>query len=124
MKTLISVKKDLKTFDDYVKYYNDLDAIGLVEGMVKMQKVYRDQGLDMFKDAVSLPRLAQKEIFRSLNEDYFTTFSEKHSHIFKELRNGIVGGPSIVFTRYMLQLRRFNKKNKPGTSSSGSVPGC
>ena len=93
-------EQNMKNFGDFVKYYNDLDVIGLVEGIQKMQKVYIDQKLDMFKDAVSLPKLAQKQIFRSLKEDYFTLFSKKHSHIYKELRSGIVGGPSIVFTRY------------------------
>ena len=51
-------KQGMKTFGYFVKYYNELDIIGLVEGIGKMQKVYRDRGLNMFKYAVSLPRLA------------------------------------------------------------------
>ena len=92
-------EQGMKTFGDFVKYYNNHDVIGMVEGIEKMQKVYRDQRLDMFKDAVSLPRLTQKQIFRPLGDNYFTTFSKKHDYIYKELREGIVGGPSIVFTR-------------------------
>ena len=72
----------MKKSGDFLKYHNDLDVIGLVEGIDKMQKDYSDQGLDMFKDAVSLPKLAQKQIFRSLKDDYFTTFSKKYSYIY------------------------------------------
>ena len=46
------------------------------------------------------PDPLKRHIFRPLKDDYFTTFSKRHSHIFKELRGGIVGGPSIVFNRY------------------------
>ena len=91
----------MQNFSDFVKYYNDLDVCGLVTGIEKMIQIYHKQGLNMFKDAVSLPKLTQKQIFRPLKEDYFTTFSEKHGYIYKELRKGIIGGPSIVFTRWM-----------------------
>ena len=46
-------EQGMKTFGDYGNYYNDWDAISLVEGIAKMQKFYHDQGLNMFKDAVS-----------------------------------------------------------------------
>ena len=53
------------------------------------------------KDGVSLPGLTQKQIFKALQEDqYFTTFSEKHNYIYKALQDGIVGGASLVFDRY------------------------
>ena len=77
-----------------------------------MLKVYQSQGLNVFKDSVSLPRLTQKQIFGALKEDeYFTTFHKDHSHIYKQLRDGIVGGPSIVFNRYQ---ERDVTKIRPG----------
>ena len=91
----------MQNFGDFVKYYNDLDVLGLVEGIVKMNRVYQEEGLNMFKDAVSLPKLTQKLIFGPLDEEnYFTVFSKKHDYIYKELRAGIVGGPSIIFNRW------------------------
>ena len=94
-------EQNMKTFGDYVRYYNDLDVTGLVEGIVKMSEIFRKQKLDIFKDGVSLPRLTQKQIFKALKKgQYFTTFSKKHSHIYKTVRDGIVGGASIVFDRY------------------------
>ena len=55
---------------------------------------------DMFKKCVSLLGLVQRYLFRNLGEDYFTNFSKEHAYIYRELKRGIVGGPSIVFCRY------------------------
>ena len=99
----LSEYKRLKmtNFGDYVKLYNNLDVVGMVEGVDKMATIYQDHSLCMLKDAVSLPRLSQKIIFRSLEkDDYFVSFGKQHKYIFQELREKIVGGPSIIFTRY------------------------
>ena len=91
---------DMKCFGDYVKYYNNLDVTGLVEGIEKMITIKISDGLDMFKDSVSLPGLTQRYLFRHLGDDYFTIFSDEHKHIYKEMKAGVVGGPSLVFCRY------------------------
>ena len=92
--------QNMQNFGDFVRYYNDLDVIGLVQGIEKLSKIYFDQGFNMFKDAVSLPKLTQKLIFKPLKEDYFTTFSNQHDYIYQDLRKHVVGGPSIIFTRW------------------------
>ena len=79
-------EQNMKNFGDWVAYYNNLDVSGLVEEIVKMSKIYQDQGLNMFKDAVSLPKLTQKLIFCPSKEDYFTTFSKKHAHIYHQVK--------------------------------------
>lgn len=88
----------MTTFADYVQYYNDHDVKGLVEGLVKMIKIENKIGLDIFKDSVSLPGLTQRYLM-SKNSEYFTKFAEEHKHIYKELKNGITGGPSIIMHR-------------------------
>ena len=103
-------EQGMQNLGDFIEYYNNLDVSGLVEGIEKMMEIYRNQGLNMFKDAVSLPKLTQKQIFRPLKEDYFTTFSEKHQHIYKQLREGIVGGPSVVYTRWAEKGRKIKGK--------------
>ncbi len=45
---------------DYLKFYNNCDVIPMVEAIQKMFDFYRAKGLDMFKDAISLPGLAYK----------------------------------------------------------------
>ena len=93
-------EKKMERFGDYVAYYNNLDVSGMVEGIEKMIKVKISDQMDMFKDSVSLPGLTQRFLFRQLGEDYFTIFGEKHKHLYKEMKESVVGGPSIIFCRY------------------------
>ena len=91
----------MKTFGDFVKYYNDLDVIGFVEAVEKVIANERENGLDIFKESISLPGLTQRYLFKNLaKDDYFVGFGEEHKHLYKMLRENIVGGPSIIFHRY------------------------
>ena len=94
--------ENMKTFADYVKFYNNHDVLGFVQGLEKFLAIENEQGLDVFKESVSLASLTHKYLQRNLEEDdYFTGISEQHSHIYKDLRTlGITGGPSIIFHRY------------------------
>ena len=60
---------------------------------------YRDKGLDMFKDAISLPGLAYKMLL-TCTEEKFSLFKEEDKELFYLLKNNIVGGPSIIFHRH------------------------
>jgi len=50
----------MKTMKDFLRWYNNCDVIPMVEALDKMFDFYRAKGLDMFKDAISLPGLAYK----------------------------------------------------------------
>ena len=95
-------EQGMKTFADYLKYYNDRDVIGLVEGIEKMSEIKFEQGLDIFKESVSLASLTQIYLQRKLGKnDYFCGIAAEHKHIYKDLKHlGIVGGASILFHRY------------------------
>jgi hypothetical protein len=41
-------EQHMKSFADYICYYNNADVIGFVEAVNKMLKDYVDRGLDMF----------------------------------------------------------------------------
>ena len=57
--------------------------------------------LDMLKDAMSIPGLTLRYLFKNMPPDvYFSLFSEKHNDLHTLLREQMVGGPSIVFSRY------------------------
>ena len=105
-------KRNMTTFSDYIKYYNDADVIGCVEAIKKMLKDKKEKGLDMFKISVSLPGLTQRYLFNNIGDDYFVAFGQEHKHIEEELRNGITGGPSIIFHRYHEQFKTLIKAIK------------
>ena len=79
-------EQGMNTFRDYVRYYNNLDVTGLVEGIEKMIEIKISDRLNMFKDAVTLPGLTQKYLFRNLGDDYFTTFGDEHKHVYAEMK--------------------------------------
>ena len=103
----------MKTFADYIRYYNNADVIGFVEAVDKILKNNIDRGLDMFKISVSLPGLTQRYIFNRIKDDtYFVGFGKEHKSYAKEMRDSILGGPSIIFHRWHERLKTLIKKIK------------
>ena len=68
-----------------------------------MLEIERKNGLDLFKESISLPGITQRYLFKNLKKDYFVGIGREHSHIYKNLREfGIIGGPSIIFHRMQI----------------------
>ena len=53
-------QQNMKSFADYVRYYNDADVTGMIEAIEKMAETERANGLDFFKESISLPGLTQR----------------------------------------------------------------
>jgi len=45
----------MKTFGDWLRHYNNLDVGPFIEALEKMKAFYGERGIDICKDAVSLP---------------------------------------------------------------------
>ena len=59
----------------------------MIEGIENLIAIENEQGLDVFKESVSLASLTQKYLQRNLSDsDYFTGISEQHKHIHKDLK--------------------------------------
>ena len=105
---------NMKTFKDFLEWYNNLDVIPFVEAIEKMKVFYKNKNLDLFKDGVSLPGLVLKYLINS-TKDKFYLFNEKdniddretRNNLFYLLKDSIVGGPSIIFTRYHEAFKTF-----------------
>ena len=50
-----SGERGMKTFADWLKYHNNLDVGPFLGALESMQGFYTRLGIDIFKDAVSLP---------------------------------------------------------------------
>ena len=48
-------ERGMKTFGDWLEYYNNLDVTPFLETLERMKEFYTKIGVDIFKDAVSLP---------------------------------------------------------------------
>ena len=93
-------ENNMLTIRDLLSWYNLLDVnpllIAVQRQFTKFKTTFR---MDMFKQAVTLPGLSLRYAF-STTDAKFEYFGDKHSDIHRELRNNIVGGPSIIFTRF------------------------
>ena len=90
----------MQTFGDWLEYYNNLDVTPFLETLKKMKRFYTKLGIDIFKDAVSLPGVSIKYILRgTLRGRNPPELYAPGAEAYEMLKEAVVGGPSLVFTR-------------------------
>ena len=89
----------MRTFADWLRYYNDLDVAPGLEALQKMRAFYTEKGIDLLKDAVSIPGVSLHYLLRGSIERGAELYSPG-KEAYEMLKGAVVGGPSIVFTRY------------------------
>ena len=93
-------ERGMKTFGDCLEYYNNLDATPFLETFEKMKAYYTKLGVDIFKDAVSLPGVSMQYILRvTLRRRNAPELYTPGKEAYDMLKAAVVGGPSLVFTR-------------------------
>ena len=92
-------EKGMRTFRDWLEYYNNLDVAPGLEALEKMRGFYFSKGIDILKDAVSLPGVSLHYLLRGA-VDRGEVFWSPSSEAYELLKKGMVGGPSIVFKRH------------------------
>ena len=66
--------------------------------MQKMLAFYHKKGIDRLKLGCTLPNLANTCLHKSTSAKFYT-FTEIDKDLLQKIREDMVGGPSIVFTR-------------------------
>ena len=93
-------ERGMKTFGDWLEYYNNLDVAPFLQALQKMRQFYTDLGVDIFKDAVSLPGVSMQYILRgTLKGRNAPELYAPSKEAYDMLKAAVVGGPSLVFTR-------------------------
>ncbi|GFO23695.1 hypothetical protein PoB_005020000 [Plakobranchus ocellatus] len=91
----------MRNLRDLLVWYNNKDTRPFIEALEKQCEFYKTLGLDMLKDAVSVPGLTLRYLFKTMPQNhFFSLIREKDKDLHEELRKQIVGGPSIIFHRY------------------------
>ena len=91
--------KGIQTIADWLRYYNDLDVAPGLGALKKMRASYTDKGIDILKDAVSLPEVNLHYLLRSTIEQGAELYSPcKEASAM--LQEAVVGGQSPVLKRY------------------------
>jgi len=89
----------MRTFADWVRYYNNLDVSPGLEALEKMRNFYTEKGISILKDAVSIPGVCLHYLLRGAIERGAELYSPG-KEAYEMLKEAVVGGPSLVFTRY------------------------
>ena len=96
-------ERGMQTFGDWLEYYNNLDVAPFLEALQKMKEFYTSLGIDIFKDAVSLPGVSEKYILRKTLQPRWgykpPELYAPNKEAYAMLKAAVVGGPSLVFTR-------------------------
>ena len=98
----------MSSFKDFLPWYNKKD-VPTLEAMQKMIAFYHDKNIDMLKLGCTLPNLANNCSHKS-TEAKFYPFTEGEKDILEKIREDVVGGPSIVFTRKAVVDETFIRK--------------
>ena len=92
-------EKGMRTFSDWLHYYNNLDVAPSLEALEKMRNFYTEKGIEILKDAVSIPGVSLHYLLRGVVERGAELYSPG-KEAYEMLKEAVVGGPSLVFTRY------------------------
>ena len=100
----------MKTFRDFLRWYNNKDVVPTLQAMKKMMKFYHDQKIDMLKLGCTLPNLANICLHKSTDRKFYP-FIEADKDLHEKLRSEMTGGPSIVFTRKAVVDKTFIRRS-------------
>lgn len=90
----------MTSFADWLRYYNNLDVGPFIEALEKMKAFYGERGIDICKDAVSLPGVSLQYLLRGIDSKSKDKLYAPGEKAYEHLKAAVSGGPSIVFTRY------------------------
>ena len=100
----------MENFSDFLKWYNNKDVVPTLEAMQKMIEFYHNKGIDMLKLGCTLPNLANICLHKSTDSKFYP-FTESDKDLLEKIREDMVGGPSIVFTRKAVVDEIFIRKS-------------
>ena len=95
--------ENMKTMYDFLVWYNNKDVVTLCKAVGEQSKIFsREFDLDLLKHGKSIPGLTLRYLFKNIPDDvYFSLIPEHHNDLHTLLREEMVGGPSIIFKRYI-----------------------
>ena len=74
-------EKGMQTFADWLRYYNNLDEAPGLEALEKMRAFYIEKGIDLLKDAVSLPGVSLHYLLRGTSREVLIFIAPAKKHM-------------------------------------------
>ena len=88
----------MRTFEDFLRWYNNKDSFPTPEAMQKLLEFYHNKGIDMLKLGWTLPNRAKIRLHNSTTAKFYP-FTESDKNLMEEVGEDMIGGLSIVFTK-------------------------
>ena len=103
-------QEQMKSIKDFLRWYNNKDVVPTSEAMQKLIASCHDKDIDMLKLGCILPNLANICLHKSTDAKFYP-FTVGDKNLLEEIRDDVVGGPSIVFTRKAVVDETFIRKS-------------
>ena len=103
-------QEKMASFKDFLRWYNNTDVVPTLESLQKMNAFYHDKDIDTLKLGCTLPNLANICLHKSTDAKFYP-FTEGDKDLSEKIREDVVGGPSIVFTRQTVVEESFIRKS-------------
>ena len=103
-------QEQMSSFKDFLRWCNNEDVVPTLEAVQKMIAFYHDKDIDMLKLGCTLPNLANICLHKSTVAKFYP-FTEGDKDLLEKIREDVVGGPSIVFTRKAVVDETFIRKS-------------
>ena len=100
----------MQHFSDFLKWYKSKDFVPTLEAMQKKIEFYHNKGIDMLTLGCTLPNLANICFHKSTDSKIYP-FTDSDKDLLEKIREEMVGGPSIVFTRKAVVDETFIRKS-------------
>ena len=84
------------TFEDWLRFYNNLDVAPGLEALEKMRNFYTEKGIDILKDAVSIPGVSLHYLLRGAVERGAELYA-LCKEAYEMLKEAVVGGAEPGF---------------------------
>ena len=104
------VSEGMNSSKDFLIWYNKKDLVLNLEAMQEMIEFYHQKQIDMLKLGRFLPNLPKICLHKSTHSKFYP-FTESDKNLLKKIREDIVGGPSIVFSRKAVADETFIRKS-------------
>ena len=101
---------NMQYFSDFFKWYNKTDVVPTLEAMQKMIDFCHNKGIDFVKLGCTLPNLANICLHKSTDSEFYP-FTEWDRNLLEKIREDMVGGPPVVFTRKAVVDETFIRKS-------------
>ena len=107
-------------FQRPLMWYNNKYVVPTLEAMQKVIEVYHQKEIDALKLGCNLPKLANFCLHISTDSRFYP-FTESDKNLLEKIREDMVSGPSIVFTRKAVVDKTFIRKSTNLSKSIVSV---